>query len=61
MGQPLTGVGAVQLAVIAELVTPLNTRLVAGPVGVPGAEVACDPVAAVAEEPTELTATTETA
>lgn len=46
---------------IAVCVTPLKTRFVAGPVGVPGAEVVCDPVSAVADEPTALTAVIESA
>ena len=61
VGQPPTGVGAVHDAVIDELVTPLNTRFVAGPVGVPGADVVCDPVSSGADDPTALTAVTATA
>jgi len=59
MGQPVTGVGAVHDAVMDVEVTLLKTRLVAGPVGVPGATVICDPVRAV-DTPTALTAVTET-
>jgi hypothetical protein len=37
-------------------VTPLKTRLVAGPVGVPGATVICEPASADVDAPTALMA-----
>ena len=48
------------MAVIDELLIPLNTRFVAGPVGVPAGEVAWNPDSAVTEEPRAFTAVTDT-